>query len=162
VISQPTNTLVEDYTWFAPMDPAFRQPPDEPSKEAPPAMVAAYEKARDEHAALWKRAVETGNYDDVTIPGSRPTAFVLRHLGGMRRRKIYSAMQGVGTLEVDATLVRACVVSIIGPDYKPKTTSQYGIELATEELIDWLDAAHPQLVATMAVSILKKAGAPGK
>ena len=162
MISQPTNTLVEDYTWFAPFDPAFRQPPEAPDG-ASPAAIAAHEKAIAEHAAAWNRAVETGNYDAVTIPGFRPTAFVLRHLSGMRKRKLYGAMlHGVSNLEVDAALVRACVVSIQGPDYRPKTTTQYGIELATEELVDWLDAAHPQLVGTMALAILKKAGAPGK
>lgn len=163
MIVNPTNTLVEDYTWFAPFDPAFRQPPDAPDGDSP-AAAAAHEKAIAEHAAAWTRAVETGNYEAVTLPGHRPTAFIVRHLSGMRKRRLFSALMGsVGAPEFDAAIVRACLRSVHEPDYTPKQVTAYGgLEVGDEALIDWLDRADHRLVGALAATILKKAAPPGK
>jgi hypothetical protein len=146
-----TNTLVDNYVWFFPLDPAFHQlAPNATEEEA---------KA---HVEAWNRAVETGIYEEVCILGRKPTSFTVKHLTGMRKRRVIAAIEDQPVALQQGNLVRACLVSASGPDHKPVMTTEYDITLATDATIDWLDALDPAIVPMLAATIVARMRLSGK
>jgi hypothetical protein len=162
VIQPPSTTHAYDDFWSD--DPAIVPAPLAPADNADEEAKAKHRTALDEHVRKLERARETGNWDEVKVPGEHPTLFSLRPIPGQAMRAIESKL-GRGELDwltAPPLAFRAAIVKISNPTVAIKTVhtksddfAEYG-PIATVDVTNYLDAIDGSIVTELGTRILQK------
>lgn len=143
-VRAPSNQKPYDEFWSG--DPAFVQPD--------PTDIPATR----EHYAKVKRARDTGEWNELLVPGKTPTKFVMQPLKGEQIRWIYDrnncsdAEKEMGNAVSLALCFRCAIVEIhnLGIDYTLKFVEHPHLgKIADADVVNLLDTANQTIVTEL-------------
>lgn len=130
----------------------------------------ASKKRQEEHARKLRIARETGDWAPILVAGAQPTRFKCRPVAGNHFRRLLdrNLAGAIGEGECRALLLRMSLVDVVnlpGPDGEPFAVSlgasEYG-QIASTEVIDYLDSINPGIVSELGVVLFLRATDLGK
>lgn len=156
IATQPPS-IQREYSEFWPGDEAFIQPPEAPADDADDAAKKVHAEAIAQYERKIERARETGNWNEILVPGGQPTIFTLRPIPGQAQRTLAAR---VLSGEVDQVFTapriafQAAIVKIENPsiEVKPEADREivkaYG-RIASVSVTDALDRINARIVSDL-------------
>ncbi|TXH41025.1 MAG: hypothetical protein E6Q97_38475 [Desulfurellales bacterium] len=130
------------------------------------------DKERQEKLAAWATSLriarETGDWSGILSGNGEPTRFRLRIIPGDVARKLFDYNSNDRLAEVNALLVRAALVEIVGahgfPDFKPTKDPDYANlgPIAPVAVTNLLDAIDRSIVNELAARVVARMTLPPK